>query len=498
MRSRPAVGSMTQATRCFARLALLALAAVSLAPRGAAAQPNVAPAPVFSTFFGDVGDEVGFAVATDPSGYVYVAGRTSSTSFPTTPGAADSSFNGVIDGFVAKLTPDGSALVYSTFLGGVFQDEPTGIAVDASGHVYVVGSTASEDFPTTDGAFDSTLGGDFDAFVVKLSPDGSALEYSTFLGGSAADFGASGVAVDPRGYAYVTGHTGSSDFPTTPGAFDTTLAGISEDAFVAKVISDGSALAYSTFLGGGSFDFGTSIAINPIGNAYVVGATDSPDFPTTTGAFDTTFDGLFDAFVTKVSRDGSVLVQSTFLGGTGSDLGEAIAVDPSGHAYVTGATFAPDFPTTTDAFDTTFGGGEDAFVTKMSSDNSTLVYSTFLGGSFDDAARGIAVDGAGRAAVTGRTQSGEFPTTADAFDTTLDFIDAFVTTLSRDGSTVAYSSFLGGGAFDDGFAIALDQAGQVSLTGGTPSSDFPTTDTALDTTYSGGFSDAFITKLDTR
>ena len=202
--------------------------------------------------------------------------------------------------------------------------------------------------------------------------------------------------------------------------------------------------------------------------------------------------------MTKVGRNGSLLVHSTLLGGGGSELGAAVAVDRSGHAYVTGSTFSSDFPTRTGAFDTTFGGGEDVFVTKMSRDTSTLVYSSFLGGSFDDAAHGLAVDAAGHAALTGRTQSDEFPTTAGAFDTTLDFIDAFVTRFSRDGSTVAYSSFLGGAAFDDGFAIALEPRGHVSVTGGTPSSDFPTTETAFDTTYGGGFSDAFVTKLDTR
>jgi hypothetical protein len=389
-------------------------------------------------------------------------------------------------------------LVYSTFLGGSGPslDDGLGIAIDHSGYAYVTGRAGSGDFPTTAGAFDTTFGGIFDGFVAKVSRDGSTLVYSTFLGGASVDE-PSGIAVDPQGQAYVVGSTQSGDFPTTAGAFDTTLDG-PEDAFVTKLSRDGSTLVYSAFLGGSSDDFGSGISVDPSGLADVTGRTESGDFRTTAGAFDTTFGGG-DAFVTKLSRDGSTVAYSTFLGGAFNDIGNGIAVDRSGQAYITGRTSSGDFPTTAGAFDTTFGGGfTDAFVAKLSRDGSALALSTFLGGAFDDAANGIAIDPSGHAYVTGSTQSGDFPTTAGAFDTTLGFIDAFVTKLDRDGSTLAYSTFLGGAFNDIGNGIAANPSGEAYVTGATSSADFPTTPGAFDTTFGGGFFDAFVTKLDTR
>ena len=237
----------------------------------------------------------------------------------------------------------------------------------------MTGGTNSTDFPTTPGAFDTTKGRYFgDAFVTKLNATGSVLIYSTFLGGdSGFDMGL-GIAVDSADNAYVTGGTSSTDFPTTPGVFDSTVGGY-EDAFVTKLNAAGSALIYSTFLGGSSSVFGGSsgtqgqgIVVDGSGNAYVTGVTDSTDFPTTPGAFDATFNGDADAFVTKLNATGSALTYSTFLGGSSSDRCQGIAVDGSGNAYVTGLTSSVDFPTTLGAFDTTYNGDVgDAFVTKL-------------------------------------------------------------------------------------------------------------------------------------
>jgi hypothetical protein len=233
--------------------------------------------------------------------------------------------------------------------------------------------------------------------------------------------------VDGAGNAYVTGFTFSADFPTTPGAFDTTFNPGTFDAFVTKLNPAGSALVYSTYLGGASTDQGFGIAVDAAGNAYVTGWTVSADFPTTPGAFDTTAAGA-DAFVTKLNPAGSALVYSTYLGGASTDQGFGIAVDGAGNAYVTGLTVSADFPTTPGAFDTTFNGGGDAFMTKLNPAGSALVYSTYLGGASNDQGSGIAVDGAGNAYVTGSTFSADFPTTPGAFDTTFNgSIDAFVT-----------------------------------------------------------------------
>ncbi len=370
---------------------------------------------VYSTYLGGTGDDQGKGIAVDRAGSAYVTGRTSG-SFPTTAGASQTTFGGGgIDAFVTKLNPAGSALVYSTYLGGVGNDEGFGIAVDRAGSAYVTGNTSGS-FPTTVGASQTTFGGgSSDAFVTKLNPAGSARVYSTYLGGTGGDRG-KGIAVDRAGSAYVTGFT-SGSFPTTAGASQTTFGGGSSDAFVTKLNRKGSALVYSTYLGGVGFDRGDGIAVDRAGSAYVTGST-SGSFPTTAGASQTTFGGgSSDAFVTKLNRKGSARVYSTYLGGTGDDFGSGIAVDRAGSAYVTGSTNG-SFPTTAGAPQTTFGGGSsDAFVTKLNRKGSARVYSTYLGGAGNDAGSGIAVDRAGSAYVTGFT-TGSFPTTAGAFQTT--------------------------------------------------------------------------------
>src|SRR5437588_748149 len=239
-------------------------------------------------------------------------------------------------------------LVYSTYLEGSVDDYGYGIAVDGSGNAYVTGYTVSTDFPTTAGAFQTTARGNNDAFVAKINPSGSALVYSTYLGGNANDYGYA-IAVDGSGNAYVTGSTTSPDFPTTAGAFQTTPSG-NNDAFVAKINPSGSALVYSTYLGGNANDYGYGIAVDGSGNAYVTGSTTSPDFPTTAGAFQTTPSGNNDAFVAKINPSGSALVYSTSLPGNPNADRYGIAVDGSGNAYVTGSTTSPDFPTTAGAF----------------------------------------------------------------------------------------------------------------------------------------------------
>jgi len=389
-------------------------------------------------------------------------------------------------------------LAYSTYLGGTGFDQAIGVAVDSTGAAYVTGPTESANFPTTLGAFDTTVNGSFDAFVTKLNPAGSGLVYSTYLGGSGGE-GDIVVAVDSAGAAYVTGATQSADFPTTAGAFDTTFNGGARDAFVTKLNPLGSGPAYSTYLGGSGGDGGLGVAVDSLGAAYVTGSTDSANYPTTAGAFDTTFNGSSDAFVTKLNPAGSSpLLYSTYLGGTGPDAGHGVAVDSAGAAYVTGATQSGDFPTTAGAFDTTFNGGqEDAFVTKLNpAGSSPLLYSTYLGGSGPDQGFGVAVDSAGAAYVTGQTGSANFPTTAGAFDTTFNGVfDAFVTKLNPTGSSpLLYSTYLGGAGKDLGLGVAVDSGGAAYVTGLTSSGDFPTTAGAFDTTF-GGVLDAFVTKL---
>src|SRR2546425_25092 len=332
------------------------------------------------------------------------------------------------------------ALSYSTYLGGSGVDQGLGIAVDSRGHAYVTGFPRSTTLPRTPGAFQPTApGGVVDAFVAKLNAAGSALLYCTYLGGSGVDQGL-GVAVDSGGHAYVTGFTNSMNFPTTLVAFRTTSGG-GAHAFVTKLNPTGSGLVYSTYLGGSSNDRGLGIAVDSGGHAYVTGRTNSMNFPTTPGAFQTTSSGGFDAFVTRLNPTGSGLVYSTYLGGSGTDQGRGIAVDPGGHAHVTGLTNSTNFPTTPGAFQAIAPvkvplGGHGAFVAALNPLGTGLVYSSYLGGSGEDVGFGIALDGSYSAYFTGLTNSINFPTTAGAYQTTdpvpiMGSGDAFVTKIAN-------------------------------------------------------------------
>ncbi len=391
-------------------------------------------------------------------------------------------------------------LVYSTYMSGGNMEAGSAVTVDASGNTYATGYTFSLNFPVTSSAFQPKLGGvqgsTSNAFVSKLNAAGSALLFSTYLGGAGFNRG-QGIAVDASGNAYVTGWTASDNFPTTPGALQTTSGGGYDDAFVSKLNATGSELLYSTYLGGSSYDEGRSIAIDTAGNAYVTGLTYSPNFPTTAGSFQTACQ-LEDAFVAKLNAAGSGLLYSTYLGGDSYDEGHGIAIDASGNAYVTGLTYSSDFPATPGAFQTAFGGGFDAFVSKLNAAGSALLYSTYLGGSGDDVGFGITVDVPGNAYVTGYTYSSDFPTTPGAFQASYGggggYDDASVGKLNAAGSALLYSTYLGGSGVDAGFGIAVDASGNAYITGGTFSTNFPTTAGALQTAFSGQ-NDAFVGEL---
>ena len=442
----------------------------------------------YSTYLGGSGNDGGVKIAVDGSGNAYVTGHTTSTNFPTI-GAAQPLYGGSGDVFVAKLNAAGTALVYSTYLGGSSSDSGQGIAVDANGKAYVTGSTSSLDFPTTANAAQPVYGGGNDAFLSVLDSTG-ALAYSTYLGGSALDAGTS-VAVDGNGNAFVTGYTQSADFVTTRGALQEVAAGAS-DAFVTKISSPG-AIVYSTYLGGTALDIARGIALDAAGDAYIVGYTQGANFPTTPGALQTAYGGgSTDAFVAALDPSGAALLYSTFLGGSADDYGMSIAVDAGANAYVAGNSNSVNFPLTL-AIQPVNGGGVDAFVTALDATGGAQIYSTWLGGSGYDTALGIAVDGDGAAYVTGYTQSANFPVTSNAGQLTFagGGSDAFITQVTADGA-FGYSSYLGGSGLDAGYGIAIDPAGKVYLTGNTASSNFPTTLGVLQQNSSGG-GDAFVT-----
>ena len=416
----------------------------------------------YCTFIGGSGSEGGQGLALDSAGCVYVAGGTSSSDLPTTTGAFDKTYNGNTDGFICKLSADGSTLLASTYLGGASgMDSINRITLDSSGNVYVTGATSSMDYPTTSGAYQTTWNVAYDPWsqpvpdvlVSKLNASLSTLAYSTFLGGSNWIFPypetGRGIAVDSSGCIYVAGETHATDFPTTTGALRTTHNGFFADSFVTKFNSSGSALVYSTFLGGmmGRNEI-YGMTLDSSGCVYVTGATTALDFPTTSGAFDTTYAGNGNAFVSKLNSSGSGLVASTFLGGTVSfDAGYVIALAPSGDICVAGSAGSSDFPTTLDAYDRSLSlGTSDAFVAKLNSTCSALIYSTFLGGSAGASPLGITLDSQGRVYVVGGTGSSDFPTTTGAFDTSWNGggSDAFAAKLQLTGpSSISSAKLLG-------------------------------------------------------
>ncbi len=466
------------------------------------------PVLVYSTYLGGGGGDEARDIAVDSSGNAYICGETTSPNFPTV-NPIDSTYGGgqflgARDAFVTKLNAAGTALVYSTYLGGSGDvsnngdDRCFGLAVDSAGNAYVAGETHSQDFPTAN-AIQATYGGGFaDAFVTKLNAAGSALVYSTFIGGTVFDAGA-GIALDSSNNVYITGRTTSSNFPLVnpiQATYNSSRGGAV--AFVTKLNAAGTALVYSTYLGGNDsagFENGSSIAVDSAGSAYVTGQTRSNDFPTV-NAIQATFGGGTpdgDGFVTKVNAAGSAFVYSTYLGGSNNDVGADIAVDSSGNAHVTGNTASANFPTA-NAFDSTLGGTSDAFITKLNAAGSAFVYSTYLGGTNGDAGNDIALDSAGNACLAGGTLSTDFPT-ANPIQATYSggSVDAFVTRLNPTGSALLFSTYLGGGALDRGNAIAVDSAGSIYLAGITGSTNFPTLNPAQGT--NAGVDDAFVTKI---
>jgi hypothetical protein len=461
----------------------------------------------YSTYLGGTGNDEGQSIAFDGTGAAYVTGETTSANFPV---IGTSTLAGTQNAFVTKIAADGSSLIYSTYVGGNKSDSGNSIAVDASGDAFVAGGTTSTTFPVMPaGALQTKLKGASNAFVFELGSSGTLI-YSTYLGGTGADV-ALGIALasDSSGDVYVVGGTSSTDFPIL-GAIQGTLGtGNIRDGFVTKLNSSGTALVYSTYLGGSSVggDVAGAVAVDSSDNAYVTGQTFSLTFPTKTPlqpACGSCTGGNSNAFVTVINPLGSAFVYSTFLGGSGVDAGDGIAVDSTG-AYVTGTTTSSNFPLQS-ALQLTYGGNTDAFVTKLNPAGSALLYSTYLGGSGFDAGASIAIDGGHFAYVTGQTNSTNFKTvnptqtTLNGGSNTTSF-DAFVSEIDSAGATLVFSTYLGGSGNEDvggNFgAIAVDSLGaNIYVTGNTASTNFPTQAPYpyAGGNANGGGTDAFVVK----
>ncbi|MCY3017600.1 MAG: SBBP repeat-containing protein [Planctomycetota bacterium] len=428
------------------------------------------PVLVYSTYLGGGSDDGGGRIAVGSSGNAYVGGTTSSTNFPTA-GPFQAANAGSNDVFIVKLNAAGTALVYCTYLGGSGSDTCSGIALDGSGNAYVTGVTQSANFPTVN-AFQSThasMPGAWDSYVAKLNAAGNALVYSTYLGGGGQDV-ATNIAVDGAGNACVAGRTSSSDYPTA-NAFQA-VAAAPNNLFVTKLNAAGTALIFSTFLGGSNEDAGGGIAVDASGDVYVAGYTFSTDFPTL-NPFQGSSGGSTDAFVTKLRGTGNSIIYSTYLGGSGTDSISGIAVDAAGSAYVVGNTTSTSFPIV-NAVQPAYAGNQDVFVAKLNPAGNALVFSTYLGGTGADYNNTIAIDGSGNVHVTGRTLSTDFPTANALQTSNAGGADLFVVKLAPSGNSFVYSTYLGGSGEEAGGAIAVDGAGNAYVTGQTASTNFPT------------------------
>ena len=504
------------------------------------------PVLTYATYLGGSTEDFAVSIAVDAAGEAYVTGLSWSLDFPLTPGAVDAvnlatSDNDVSTAFISKLNASGTALLYSTYLGGVAVpdteygqgDYGHSIAVDANGNAYVTGWTYSSNFPVTHGAYQTTNNAfptsEATGFVTKLNANGTGLIYSTYLGGSTLDEPTS-LALDSAGNAYTTGYTFSSDYPTTPGAYQTINNSYNSspssawNAFVSKLNPTGSALVYSTYLGGSGEDGSTidgsytliQVAVDTAGDAYVAGFAGSRDFPVTSGVLQPTNNAPAatptnpagtNITLSKLNPTGTELLYSTFLGGSSypGDFSEGLAVDSLGNAYVTGLTYSNDFPLTPGAFQgtdkATANGMNTAFAAKINPTATALVYSTFLGGSGGDDAYGLALDSSGNLYLTGTTISSDFPVSQNALQSAnLSTAGpdgcgtAFLTELNPAGNMV-YSTYLGGNGEDCGYQVAALSNGAVYLAGSTSSSNFPVTTDAFDTTYNSAYNTAFVAQF---
>ncbi len=462
------------------------------------------PVLLYSTYLGDSDLDLGGEIAVDGSGNAYVSGFTGSTSFPGVNGSSlQPSNGGDWDIFLTKIDPTGTSIIYSTFIGGNGGNEyAQAIAIDGSGNVYLTGGTNSTNFPGASGSSiqSSYGGGSRDAFAMKINAAGSAILYSTYLGGSDDEIG-SGITIDGSGNAYVVGDTLSTTFPGVSGSSIQSSNAGGYDLFVTKINAAGTALTYSTYLGGTGDDASSSIIVDGSGNAYISAGTNSTSFPGISGSsLQSSNAGGYDAIIAKINAAGTAVSWATFLGGSGDDSASAIRLDGSGNIYVDGTTASSSFPGVSgSSIQSSNAGNGDVFVMKLDSSATSIIYSTFLGGSdLEFTYNGnLAIDSSGNAYLVGATLSTSFPGVSGSSlqPSNAGGIDGFITRINAAGTSIDFSTFLGGTGDDLLVEGVLDGSDNLYITGWTYSSDFPTTAGAIQTTYGGGTTDAFVAKI---
>ncbi len=453
-----------------------------------------------STYLGGSNEDSAEAIAINPTtGDVYVAGVTNSTDFPGTFGGAQGSFRGSSDAFVARLNKDLTQILQSTYLGGSGSERAYALAIHpTTDDVYVAGETDSTDFPGTFGGAQGSFRGSSDAFVTRLNSSLTQILQSTYLGGNGSER-AYALAIHPTtGNIYVAGATNSTDFPGTFGGAQASFRGFS-DAFVTRLNSSLTQILQSTYLGGRSEDSAYALAIHPAtGDVYVAGDTTSTDFPGTFGGAQASFGGFRDAFVARLNSSLTQILQSTYLGGSGSERAYALAIHPTtGNIYVAGATNSTDFPGTFGGAQASFGGSSDAFVARLNSSLTQILQSTYLGGRSEDSAYALAIHPTtGNVYVAGDTTSTDFPGTfGGAQGSFRGSSDAFVARLNSSLTQILRSTYLGGSGSERAYALAIHPTtGDVYVAGETDSSNFPRSSGGAQTGRSG-INDAFVARL---
>jgi hypothetical protein len=458
------------------------------------------PSILISGYFGGSSEDNITAVGVDSLNNIVTAGWTSSNNLPASHGA-QSKYAGSVDAFVASFLPNGGSLNYCTYLGGSGDDRAFALAIDNARNVYITGWTSSVNFPLA-GAFQTRLSGTRDAFVAKLNAAGNALVYSTYLGGSGVDAGyaialtPASETSEPANSVVVVGDTTSSNFPVTIGAFQLQSGG-SQDAFVAMLSPAGRTLTFGTYFGGNGVDHASSVQLGSGGAIFIGGYTWSNNFPVL-NAYQPVSGGGQDAFVAKLGPAGNKLYWSTYLGGYGGSVGapeevNALRIDALSNIVVAGTTSSPNFPVTTSAYQTVFGGQTDGFVARFGNSSGALLQSTYLGGALSDSINALALDFHGNPYVTGSTSSQDFPVQGPLQNTNAGGMDAFAVKLNTTLSSVIFGTYLGGYGSDQANAIAVDGETSIVVAGQTGSGNLPVTGSLQN--YMPSVLTSFITKI---
>ncbi|MHA1909380.1 MAG: SBBP repeat-containing protein, partial [Candidatus Thorarchaeota archaeon] len=449
--------------------------------------PSVNREPSYSSYLGHSDSECGYVVKVDSSGNIYVGGYTYSSLFPTS-GGYDDSYNGYMDTFLTKYSPDGQSIIFSTFIGGSNRDSMMDLTFDAEGNIIATGYTRSSDFPTVN-AFQEDIGGYYDAFITRISSSGSQLLFSSYLGGNSRDEGAQ-LMVDGEGILWLCGFTESADFPTTSGAFDETHGG-SLDGFIVKIDIDNSHLIASTYLGGNDYDITYAMCLASDNTVILAGTTGSTNFPTY-AAIDDSHNGEEDCFITKMNRNLDAIIYSTFIGGSSYDYFTRMYEDTYGELILSGFSQSDDYPMV-GGYDTTHNGNYDVIVVRADASDGSIIKSTYVGGDSTDRCYGLGVDDFGNVYLAAETYSSNFPLELAFHDTHSSDYDTVLFKLTKDLDQLAFSTLLEGSSGDNPRDMTIDENCNMYVTGYTSSSDF-TMYNAYDDTFGGG-NDVFLTVL---